>query len=35
MDAPSAFEILVTDQNPPSKIRDMLRNNDIDLLLSS
>jgi hypothetical protein len=25
---------LVTDQNPPQKIREMLRKNDIDLVLS-
>lgn len=35
LDAPSAFEVLVTEQSPPQKIRDMLRKNDIDLVLSS
>ena len=35
LDVPTSFEILVTDQNPPQKIRDMLQKNDIDLVLSS
>lgn len=35
LDIPSAFEMLVTEQNPPQKIRDMLHKNDIDLVLSS
>ena len=34
LDLPSAFGVLVTDQNPPQKIREMLRKNDIDLMLS-
>ena len=32
---PSTFDVLVTEQNPPKKILDMLHNNDIDLVLSS
>jgi DeoR family glycerol-3-phosphate regulon repressor len=35
LDAPSTFDVLVTEQKPPLKIRDMLQNNDIDLVLSS
>ena len=31
---PSSFDILVTDQQPPKKIRTMLQTNDIDLVLS-
>jgi DeoR family glycerol-3-phosphate regulon repressor len=34
LDTPSAFDVLVTEQNPPPKIRDMQSKHDIDLVLS-
>jgi DeoR family glycerol-3-phosphate regulon repressor len=35
LNAPAAFEVLVTEQKPPQKIREMLSYNDIDLVLSN
>jgi len=35
LDTPSAFDVLVTEQNPPQNIRDMLHDSDVDLVLSS
>lgn len=34
LDSPSSFDILVTDQPPPSKINDLLQASEIDLVLS-
>lgn len=34
LDNPSSFDILVTDQPPPSKIHDLLKASEIDLVLS-